>query len=290
MDDFLNRIEDLSPQQLRLLADRLRRRLEQQHEERHAAIAVVGMACRFPDASSPQEFWALLREGRDVVRQVPADRWSLDDFYDGDRTAPGKMYCGHGAFLEHVDQFDPSFFNISPREAENMDPQQRLLLEVGWEAIENTGWATEIHGSNTGVFVGIGPSSYTGGMSVGRPTQINAYTGAGNLSSTAAGRISHVFGLRGPSLAVDTACSSSLVAVHLAVQSLRNRESDAALVAGVNLALAPEVTVYFCKVGVLSSSGKCRSFDAAADGYVRGEGCGVVILRRLADALSAGDP
>ena len=257
----------------------------------HEPIAIVGMGCRFPGgANSPEAFWQLLCDGVDAISKIPRERWDLDAFYDPDPAAPGKMYTQHGGFINDVDQFDPQFFGISPREAASMDPQQRLLLEVSLEALENAGHApNRLSGSNTGVFVGITNSDYThlilrsNGFS-----QIDPYFISGNPLNAAAGRISYILGLCGPSMAIDTACSSSLVAIHLACQSLRSRECDQALAGGVNLILSPAATIATSRARMLSPEGRCRTFDAAADGYVRGEGCGVVVLKRLSDAVAEG--
>src|SRR4029453_7746437 len=257
----------------------------------HEPIAIVGMGCRFPGgANSPEDFWQLLCNGVDAISKTPRERWDLDAFYDPDPATPGKMYTKHGGFIKDVDQFDPQFFGISPREAATMDPQQRLLLEVSIEALENAGHApNRLSGSNTGVFVGITNSDYThlilrsNGFS-----QIDPYFISGNPLNAAAGRISYILGLCGPSMAIDTACSSSLVAIHLACQSLRSRECDQALAGGVNLILSPAATIATSRARMLSPEGRCRTFDAAADGYVRGEGCGVVVLKRLSDAVAEG--
>jgi acyl transferase domain-containing protein/NADPH:quinone reductase-like Zn-dependent oxidoreductase/NAD(P)-dependent dehydrogenase (short-subunit alcohol dehydrogenase family)/acyl carrier protein len=256
-------------------------------------IAIIGVACRFPgQADTPEAFWSLLQGGVDTIREVPPDRWDIDDYYDPDPDAPGKMYIRHGGFVDNVQQFDSTFFGISPREAVSMDPQHRLLLEVSWEALERAGQAPEkLMGSRTGVFVGISSNDYSLlHLKAQDATRINAYYGTGNSGSTAAGRLSYVLGLRGPCLAVDTACSSSLVAIHLACQSLRSGECRTALTAGVNLILTPEVTINFCRARMLATDGRCKTFDAAADGYVRGEGCGAVVLKRLRDAVADGDP
>ncbi len=251
-------------------------------------IAVVGLGCRFPGAPDPDSFWRLLQGGASTVTEVPPDRWSLDRYYDPSPQAAGKMYTRHGSFLERVDLFDARFFGIAPREANSLDPQQRLLLEVVWEALEYGGESPQrLRGSRTGVFVGIGSHDYARRhLLSGVPTRIDAYSGTGSAASIAAGRVSYALGLQGPSLAIDTSCSSALVAVHLACQSLRNEECDMALAGGVSLMLSPENTIYLCKIGALSPAGLCRSFDAEADGYVRGEGCGVVVLKRLATALA----
>ena len=255
-------------------------------------IAVIGIGCRFPGGvEDADSFWALLRDGRDPITAVPSDRWDVDAFYDPDPNAVGKMYTRRGGFLDQVRDFDAEFFGISPREAVSMDPQQRLLLEVSWEALEDAGQRPdELGGSKTGVFFGFFSFDYYNRqVKAGAEKLIDAYTGTGNTASVAAGRVSYVLGLQGPSIAVDSACSSSLVAVHLACQSLRSRESDLALVGGVNLILTPDRTVYFCKLKAMAADGRCKAFDAAADGYVRGEGCGVAVLKRYSDALRDGD-
>jgi polyketide synthase 12/epothilone polyketide synthase D len=254
------------------------------------AIAIVGLGCRFPGgASSPDAFWERLARGFDATAEIPGDRWNIDAYYDPDPDAPGKMYTRRGAFLDRVDLFDPQFFGISPREAVSLDPQQRLLLEVTWEALEHAGKAPDrLFGSKTGVFVGISTNEY-GWLqrdAIGTP---DVYAGTGNAISAAAGRLSYVLGLQGPSLSVDTACSSSLVAIHLACQSLRARECSLALAGGVNVMLVPDVTVNFCRARMMSADGHCKTFDASADGYVRGEGCGMIVLKRLSDAIAAGD-
>jgi len=251
-------------------------------------IAIIGLSCRFPQAPNPQTFWELLRNGVDAVIEVPSDRWDVDAFHS-ENPDPGKVTTRFGAFLDNVDLFDPTFFGISPREAARMDPQQRLLLEVSWEALENAFIPPQaLAGTRTGVFVGISSYDYSR-LQFDDPEMIDAYAGTGNAHSIAANRLSYVFDLRGPSMAIDTACSSSLVATHLAVQSLRSGESDLALAGGVNLILTPELTITFSQARMLSPDGHCKTFDANADGYVRGEGCGVVILKRLSDALREGD-
>jgi len=254
-------------------------------------IAVVGMACRFPGgAVTPEAFWELLRDRVDATVPVPADRWDAERLYHPDAERPGRIYAERGGFLAGpVDRFDASFFGITPTEAESMDPQQRLLLELCWEALEYGGQSPAgLSGSSTGVFTGIGINDYRA-LQTADETRIDAYTGTGNLFCAAAGRISHTLGLTGPSLAVDTGCSSSLVAVHLAVRSLRSRECDAALAAAVHLMLSPEITLFLSRARALSPGGRCRTFDASADGYARGEGGGAVVLKRLADAEAAGD-
>ncbi|WP_338868504.1 non-ribosomal peptide synthetase/type I polyketide synthase [Myxococcus stipitatus] len=254
------------------------------------AIAVTAMACRFPGASSPEEYWALLQRGGDAITEVPPSRWDVRRFHGAGPGAPGTMNTRWGGFLEGIDAFDPLFFGIAPREAHRMDPQQRLLLEVAWEALERGGHAPRsLQGSRTGVFMGISTQDYSR-QQFSDPALLDAYAGTGNAHSIAANRLSYLLGLRGPSMAVDTACSSSLVAVHLARQSLRSHECDLALAGGVNAILTPELTIAFSQAGMMASDGRCKTFDASADGYVRSEGCGVIVLKRLKDALAAGDP
>jgi len=254
------------------------------------AIAIIGIGCRFPGAQDAQAFWNLLRNGVDAIREVPADRFNLHDFYDPDPAAPGKIVTRWGGFIEHVDQFDAHFFGISPREAARMDPQQRLLLEVAWEALEDAGQVREhLAGTPTGVFIGVSNNDY-GRIQFNDLDRIDAYAGTGNALSIAANRISYVFDFRGPSIAIDTACSSSLVAVHQACNSLRSGESTLALAGGVNLILSPAITINFTKAGAMAPDGRCKAFDARANGYVRSEGAGVVVLKPLSRALADRDP
>jgi myxalamid-type polyketide synthase MxaE and MxaD len=254
------------------------------------AIAIIGIGCRFPGAEDARAFWNLLRNGVDAIREVPAQRFNLHDFYDPDPAAPGKIVTRWGGFIEHVDQFDAHFFGISPREAARMDPQQRLLLEVAWEALEDAGQVREhFAGTPTGVFIGISNNDY-GRIQFNDLDRIDAYAGTGNALSIAANRISYVFDFRGPSIAIDTACSSSLVAVHQACNSLRSGESTLALAGGVNLILSPAITINFTKAGAMAPDGRCKAFDARANGYVRSEGAGVVVLKPLSQALADGDP
>ena len=253
-------------------------------------VAVVGIGCRFPGGGfGPQGYWAFLANGGDAIGEVPSDRWDAEAFYDPDPFAPGRMASKWGAFLPDVSGFDADFFGISPREAETMDPQQRVLLEVAWEALEHAGIAPDgIGGSRTGVMMGVYYTEYQS-TSAANPDTIDAYCATGNAHSVTVGRIAYLLGLRGPAVALDTACSSSLVAVHLACQSLRMRESDLALAGGVNLILRPETQLALSKWGMLSPRGRCLAFDAGADGFVRGEGAGVVVLKRLTDAVCDGD-
>ncbi len=253
-------------------------------------IAVVGMGCRFPGgANDPASFWEMLSKGTDAICEVPRDRWSISDYYDPDPKAPGKMYTRHGGFLSQVDKFDAHFFGVSPREAIHLDPQQRLLLEVSWEALEHANIAPKkLKGSQTGVFIGISTFDYAM-LQSGDDNSINAYYATGSTLSMAPGRLSYILGVTGPSMAVDSACSSSLLSVHLACQSLRRHESDMALAGGVGLILSPELSINFCKAGMLSPDGRCKTFDASANGYARGEGCGVIVLKRLSDAIKDKD-
>ncbi|WP_394845472.1 SDR family NAD(P)-dependent oxidoreductase [Pendulispora brunnea] len=247
-------------------------------------IAIVGMACRFPGgADDPQSFWRLLVEGVDTVTEIPASRWPEGSRPKG---APGTQWA---ALLDSVDGFDADFFGISPREAVGIDPQHRLLLELTWEALEDAHVVpARLDGSRTGVFVGVMGQDYNL-RTLARPaSELDVYSSTGNGSSFAAGRISYVFGLQGPCLAVDTACSSSLVAVHLACQSLRHGESQLALAAGVNLILSPLSMEVVARTQALSPDGRCRTFDARANGFVRGEGGAVLVLERLSDAQAAG--
>jgi acyl transferase domain-containing protein/acyl carrier protein len=250
-------------------------------------IAIIGAGCRLPGGGDNLEsFWQLLRDGVDAITEVPPDRWDIDAYYDPNPDTPGKMYTRWGGFLEHVDRFDAQFFSINPREAVSLDPQQRLLLEVTWEALEHAGQAPDrLQGSPTGVFIGISSYDYYHLQRHAGEAAIDAYTGSGVTFSVAAGRLAYVLGLQGPTMAVDTACSSSLVTVHLACQSLRDGECDLALAGGVNLILSPENTIYSSRLRAMAADGRCKTFDARADGYVRGEGCGIVVLKRLSEAI-----
>jgi acyl transferase domain-containing protein/acyl-CoA synthetase (AMP-forming)/AMP-acid ligase II/acyl carrier protein len=253
-------------------------------------IAIVGVGCRFPGADGPAAFWRLLSDGTDAITEIPPDRWDADAFYNPDPSVPGTAVSRRGGFVRGVDQFDFQFFGISPRESAQMDPQQRLLLEVAWEALEDAGQVPDrLAGSRTGVFVGISTNDY-GYLRFGQPRLVDAYTGTGNAFSIAANRLSYFYDFRGPSMAIDTACSSSLVAVHLACRSLRDGECTLALAGGVNVILSPALMINFTKARVMSPDGRCKTFDAGADGYVRGEGAGIVVLKPLGRALADNDP
>ncbi|MFF3226199.1 SDR family NAD(P)-dependent oxidoreductase [Nocardia suismassiliense] len=255
-------------------------------------IAIVGIGCRFPggvhDAAS---FWELLRTKKDGVVEVPADRWNLDKFYDPDPAAPGRMYSRRGGFLtDSVWDFDPEFFGISPREASIVDPQQRLLLEVCWEALEDAGLTSRVHGRRVGVYIG----AFTSDNAISRVTPaarpfISGHTPLSYTFTLLSNRLSYVLNLRGPSMTIDTACSSSLVAVHQARQAILAGECESALAGGVNIMLHPETSVSMSKGRFLSADGRCKAFDASADGYGRGEGAGIVVLKRLDAARRDGD-
>jgi amino acid adenylation domain-containing protein len=248
-------------------------------------IAIVGIGCRLPGGiESPDSLWEFLCRGGDGVRDIPADRWNSDAVYDPHPETPGKSISRRAALLDEIASFDAAFFGISPREAAVMDPQQRLLLEVTWRALEDAGIPAEsLAGSRTGVYVGISHSDYHGIQQFGR-RQIDVHTATGGALSIAANRLSHRFDLRGPSLAIDTACSSSLVALHIACTALLTEECDTALVGGASVILTPDVTITFSRAGMLSPDGHCKAFDSRANGYVRGEGAGMVVLKKLSRA------
>ncbi|MGR3219879.1 MAG: amino acid adenylation domain-containing protein [Candidatus Anammoxibacter sp.] len=255
-------------------------------------VAVVGMGCRFPGgANNPDAFWNMLNKGVDAVSMIPADRWDTSKFYDPDYQTPGKSYCRQGAFIDEVDKFDCGFFGISPPEAKSLDPQHRLLLEVSWEAFENAGFdITKLKGSRTGVFVGMDSFDYSKAhLGSGDPDKIDEYSATGIAFSAATGRLSYFYDFHGPCMTIDTACSSSLVALHLAISSLQTGESDMAMAGGVELILTPESYIAFSKINALAVDGPCRPFDDAADGYTKGEGCGIVVLKRFSDASRDGD-
>lgn len=290
MTEFADRIRSMSPARLALLALDLEAKLRSMEGAGREPIAVVGLACRFPGAPDAEAYWRLLVLGTDAIVDVPADRWDADALYDPDPDAAGKVATRWGGFLPEIDRFDAAFFGISPREAITMDPQQRLLLEVGWEALENAGQPPDrLGGTPTGVFVGICNSDYHQ-LIVDRGAEtLDAYLATGSAHSCASGRLSYLLGLQGPSVSVDTACSSSLVAVHLACQSLRAGEARMALAGGVNIICAPLTTVALSRSKMMASDGRCKAFDASADGFVRSEGCGLVVLKRLSDAVADRD-
>ncbi|MFF8958399.1 SDR family NAD(P)-dependent oxidoreductase [Streptomyces sp. NPDC014894] len=252
-------------------------------------VAIVGMAGRFPGADSVDELWELLRDGRDGVGAVPEGRFA-PGILGGDTGEPGRVTGDQGGFLRDIDRFDADFFGIPAREAENLDPQQRMLLESAWHALEDGGIdPSGLHGTRTGVFVGISYADYARLLAQAGPDGPDAYYGTGTALNAAAGRIAYALGLNGPALAVDTACSSSLVALHLGIRSLRSGESDTVLAGGVNIILDPAASIAVSRAHMLSPGGRCRTFSADADGFVRSEGCGVLVLKRLSDARRDGD-
>ncbi len=288
MPDLSDRLNRLSPERRALLEKKLQK--PRTDDDRIEPIAIVGMACRFPGADSPEAFWQLVLEGRSAIRPIPPDRWDADALYS-ESGEPGTISVRHGGFLDRVDSFDAAFFEIAPREAESLDPQQRLLLEVTWEALEDAGVTLQdIAGSETGVFVGAHSHSndYTW-LTFADPEQMGPFTATGTAHNFLSGRISYFFDLRGPSMVVDTACSSSLLAVHLACQSLRAGECVTALAAGVNLILTPHFSLAASRMYMLAPDGCCKPFDARGDGFGRGEGCGVVVLKRASQARADGD-
>lgn len=267
--------------------------LDFQAESRDGAvgepIAIVGIGCRFPGANGPAQFWDNLRQGVDSVTEVPAERWEIDTVYDSNPLAIAKMNTRSGGFLKDIDQFDRQFFDCSVREAVRMDPSHRLMAELSWEALEDAGIAPEAMGeSRTGVFVGISGSDYAH-LQFADESMADAYAGLGSALTNAASRISHFLNLRGPAMAIDTACSSSLSALHLALTSMRAGECEMALVGGVNIILSPSVTMSLCKAGMMAPDGRCKAFDSRANGYVRAEGAGLVLLKPLSRALADGD-
>ncbi|HEY9227526.1 MAG TPA: type I polyketide synthase, partial [Gemmatimonadaceae bacterium] len=276
---------------LRAIED-LESKLDAAERSRSEPIAIVGIGCRFPGgANDPESFWKLLIDGVDAVTEVPPERWDAEKYFDPDPDAVGKTYARWGAFLKDVDRFDADFFGISPREAVGLDPQQRLLLEVSWEALEHAGIApAALVGSQTAVYIGITTQDYAiRQISAGGSAFADAYSASGTAGAMASGRLAYTLGLHGPNVSMDTACSSSLVALHWGVQSLRLREADLALAGGVNLTLTPDGAIVTARARMMSFTGRCHTFDAAADGYVRGEGCGMLVLKRLSDAQRDGD-
>lgn len=253
-------------------------------------VAVIGMACRLPGGiDSPELLWKALLRGDDLITEVPPDRWDCDEFYDPQPGVPGRTVCKWGGFLDNPADFDCEFFGIGEREAIAIDPQQRLLLETSWEAMEHAGLTQQtLAGSATGVFAGVTHGDYT--MVAADAKQLEEpYGYLGNSFSMASGRVAYAMRLHGPAITVDTACSSGLTAVHMACRSLHEGESDVALAGGVALMLEPRKAAAGSALGMLSPTGRCRAFDVAADGFVSGEGCAVVVLKRLPDALADGD-
>jgi len=292
MNDSHAPSRDGTAERARQAVQRLQSRLHQLEARTAGPIAIVGMACRLPGkVRSPDDYWSLLCRGEDAITPIPPDRWDTAAAFDPDPGAPGCTYQRHGGFVDDIDRFDAALFDISPREAEQLDPQQRMLLEEVWTALEDAGALTPgLAGSRTGVFVGMATSDYAARhlMSPDR-ARIEAHSLTGAAGCIASGRIAYALGLEGPALTVDTACSSSLTAVHLACQSLRDGTSELAIAGGVNALLDPALSISLSRARALSPTGRCRAFDAAGDGFVRSEGCAVIVLRRLDDAIARGD-
>jgi acyl transferase domain-containing protein/NADPH:quinone reductase-like Zn-dependent oxidoreductase/NAD(P)-dependent dehydrogenase (short-subunit alcohol dehydrogenase family)/SAM-dependent methyltransferase/acyl carrier protein len=283
--------KELVREALRTIDD-LQARLKDAQSALTSPIAIIGMGCRYPGGvTGPNSFWQLLQTRGDAVTKVPAERWALADWYDPDPAAPGKMSSSWGGFLDNVSRFDADFFGITPREAVMLDPQHRIALEVAYQALEHAGCNVEqLQGSPTGVFIGMTTAEYRQQLMAMLPAEaLSPYLGTGNFPNAAAGRIAYTFGFHGPGVAVDTACSSSLTALHLACQSLRAGDCDTALAGGVNVILAPQTAVMFSKWGMMAPDGRCKTFDASADGFVRSEGCGIIVLKRLDSAIADGD-
>jgi acyl transferase domain-containing protein len=258
----------------------------------HEPIAIVGMACRLPGhINSPEDYWNLLINGVDAITEVPASRWDIDAYYDPDPNALDKMQTRFGGFIDHPEYFDAPFFNINPKEALEMDPQQRIFMRVCWEALEQANMPPDsLSGSNTGVIVGMSINDYDELKSRYLNEEVqNPYHNIGRYLSATAGRVAYFLDLHGPSYAIDVACASSLVATHNAAKLLQHHEADCVLVGGVNLLLDPKHTIGYDKAKMLSPDGRCKPFDEAANGYVRSEGCGVLVLKRLSDAQAAGN-
>ncbi len=251
-------------------------------------IAVIGMSCRFPGADNTDAYWDMLVNGKDAVAEIPSSRWKLEEYYS-ENQQPGKMVTKWGGFIEDVDLFDATFFEISPKEAISMDPQQRLLLQETYKLMEQSGYpSADLKGKDVGVFIGIAGSDYAG-ITLKHHEERNIYTATGSSYSIVANRLSYFFDLRGPSVALDTACSSSLVSIHLAAQAIKSGECSMAIAGGVNLILTPEGTLSFSESGLMATDGHCKTFDANANGIVRSDGCGVVMLKPLSVAQRDGD-
>ena len=271
--------------------DQLQKKLSAADMAQNEPVAIIGMSCRFPGgADNLDNLWEVLAKGVDAVTEVPASRWDANKYFDPDPDAIGKSYTKWGAFIDDVDQFDAAFFGITPREATSLDPQQRLLLELSWLALEEAGVApSAVANTRTGVYVGLAGLDY---MQILQRNMVeeNAFSVSGVSHSIAGGRISYFLGAQGPNISLDTGCSSSLVAIHLGVKALRGRECDMALAGGVNLTLPPDASIMTSRARMMSPTGRCNAFDeSAADGYVRAEGCAMIVLKRLSDARRDGD-
>jgi len=283
-DEMMLRVRE----QVRTLKQELRRYKNQLNEP----VAIVGMGCRFPGSiNNLDDYWELLQQGKSGIIDIPKGRWKHQDLYSPDPAALGKYYVERGGFLENIEGFDNALFNISEREARSMDPQQRILLQLVYETLDTWGHnPSKMSGYNAGVFVGLSTNDYASKHLYNNHYEnIDVYSFTGVSGSTASGRISYSLGLEGPSISIDTACSSSLVGLHTAIQSLRNEDCQMAIVAGVNIISSPNNLIYFSKANALSKRSECRPFDRQADGYVRSEGCGVILLKRLSQAQLDGD-
>lgn len=260
-------------------------------KDKNEPIAIIGLSCRFPGGSnSKDEYWQMLLNGQDAVTEMTTERWSMRDYFDPDPSVPGKMYSKWAGLIDSVKSFDAEFFGISRDEAKVMDPQQRLLLEMGWEAIERAGYSvSSLRGCAGGIYIGAVNSEYAQLQSRMPDSALNGYMGTGNATSVLAGRLAFHLGFEGPAMVVDTACSSSLVSVDLACQSLRSGKTNLALAGGINLNINPQTNIILSKAMMLSSDGRCKAFDHKANGYVRSEGAGVLMLKRLSDAERDGD-
>lgn len=263
--------------------------LNQETTSASEPIAVVGMACRLPGARSPEELWELLCRGENTISEIPSDRFPVEEVYHPASGVPGKLASKYGGFVSGIDEFDAAFFGISPREAATMDPQHRMVMEVAWEAFDDAGLVLEEMPQRTGaVFMGVITSDYWDRQS-GAAEELDVHTVTGSTRGGNAGRISHALNLKGMSVALDAACSSSLVAVQLAVQSLRAGSCDLAIAGGVNAILTPDHAIGFSQGSMMALDGQCKAFDARANGYVRSEGAGIVVLKTLSRALADGD-
>lgn len=294
MDVLPNGSDHLSPlQRAYYMIQKLKAELAKRGQTlAHAPVAVIGMACRFPGGIVNQDgLWEMLRAGQSTISEVPLSRWDKEAWYALDTRMPGKMNSKWAGFCQHIEQFDASFFGISPREAYHLDPQQRLLLMVAWEALENAGiLPVQLQDSGTGVFIGQSSSDYLHQLlHTLKPEEIGPYLGTGGSASGSSGRLAYHLGLQGPALTIDTACSSSLVAVHTACQNLRDGTCSMALAGGVNLILSPEIQTGLAQAGMLAPDGRCKTFDATADGYVRAEGCAIIVLKPLDAAIRDGN-
>ena len=284
-------LDKLTPmQKSAYVLKKLRAKLDKIEKKQSEPIAIIGMSCRFPGASDCNEYWQLLHNGKDAVTEIPEDRWPINDFYNPDPSAPGKMNTRCGGFVSNIDMFDADFFGISLREAKKMDPQHRMLLEVSWEALENAGLSPQkLIESQTGVFIGFNQTDYSLMHLKGDYKNFDQYTTTANGYCFGAGRIAYTFGFSGPVMSIDTACSSSMVALHQACNAIRANDCNMALAGGVQLNILPHFHIMLSQIHTLSPSGACRTFDADADGLVLGEGCGLVVLKRLSDALLNND-